>query len=227
LPSPHLCSRLIDACSKRAALDIGADRGAFNTCQGLGPTRNICEFIPHNITPCIYTLKVVIAVHVLLYFFDSLPLAHLVFSIICHVVYLQNFTPAWPLISLSSLTFILSCVLVVADHFMWFFYFSRLTSQSRNARGRMYRGPNSSVPGFSDIATFFALCVWLAPLFLFLSLSAGENTLPTVSGKQVFCVDKATTKRQSFHRFRGRSEHSIHPSDASPPASWFPLQNPR
>lgn len=134
----------------------------------------------------VYTLQVIIAIHVLLYFFDSLPLAHLVFSIVCHMVYLQNFTSAWPLISLSSLTFISSCILVVADHFMWFFYFSRLTSQARSARGRMYRGPNSGVPGFSDIATFFALCVWLAPLFLFLSLSAGENTLPTASGKQVF-----------------------------------------
>ena len=50
----------------------------------------------------------------------------------------------------------------------------------------MYRGPNSGVPGFSEIATFFAVCVWLAPLFLFLSLSAAENTLPTASGK--LCV---------------------------------------
>jgi len=65
---------------------------------------------------------------------------------------------------------------------MWFFYFSRLTTQARGARGRMYRSPNLGVPGFSDIATFFAVCVWLAPLFLFLSLSAGENALPTASG---------------------------------------------
>ena len=129
------------------------------------------------------------ALHVLLYCFDSLPLVHLAFSIICHVVYLQNLTPAWPQISLSSLTFISSCILVVADHFLWFFYFSRLTSQARGARGRMYRGPNSGVPGFSDIATFFTVCVWLAPLFLFLSLSAGENTLPTASGKRALrCV---------------------------------------
>ena len=29
------------------------------------------------------------------------------------------------------------------------------------------------------MATFFGLCVWLTPLFLFLSLSANDNTLPT------------------------------------------------
>ena len=135
----------------------------------------------------IYALQAVISIHVLLYFFDSLPLVHLAFSIVCHIVYLQNFTPLWPLISLSSLAFVSSCILVVADHFMWFFYFSKLTSQARSSRGRMYRGPNLSVPGFSDIATFFAVCVWLAPLFLFLSLSAGEHALPTAGGKGAFC----------------------------------------
>lgn len=35
--------------------------------------------------------------------------------------------------------------------------------------------------GFKEIATFFGICVWLAPLFLFLSLSANDNALPTSS----------------------------------------------
>lgn len=34
------------------------------------------------------------------------------------------------------------------------------------------------VPNFGEIATFFGICVWLAPLFLFLSLSANDNALP-------------------------------------------------
>ena len=157
-----------------------------------------------------YTLQVIIAIHVLLYCFDSLPLAHLLFSIICHIVYLQNFTPAWPQVSLSSLTFISSCILVVADHFMWFFYFSRLTSQARSTRGRMYRGPNSGVPGFSDIATFFTVCVWLAPLFLFLSLSAGENTLPTASGKRaLYWVGDRTAECRNSYRPRWCSKYPV------------------
>lgn len=157
-----------------------------------------------------YTLQVIIAIHVLLYCFDSLPLAHLLFSIICHIVYLQNFTPAWPQVSLSSLTFISSCILVVADHFMWFFYFSRLTSQARSTRGRMYRGPNSGVPGFSDIATFFTVCVWLAPLFLFLSLSAGENTLPIASGKRALCwVGDRTAECRNSYRPRWCSKYPV------------------
>jgi hypothetical protein len=175
--------------------------------------------------------QVIITIHVLLYLFDSLPLVHLGFSIICHIAYLQNFTPAWPMVSLSSLAFISSCVLVVADHFMWFFYFSKLTSQARSARGRMYRGPNTGTLGFSDIATFFAVCVWLAPLFLFLSLSAGDNTLPTAGGKQaLYRVGDAIIECWKFRRLHWCSKYPIQSSQFRNtffPASWFSLQNPR
>jgi hypothetical protein len=125
--------------------------------------------------------QAIILIHVLLYFFDSLPSLLLLFSTICHFVYLQNFTIRWPVVSLTSLSFTASCILVVVDHFLWFFYFSRITQHARLERTRMYRG-QSKIPGFQDIATFFAVCVWLAPLFLFLSLSAADNTLPTSSG---------------------------------------------
>lgn len=104
----------------------------------------------------------------------------------CHFVYLQNFTPTWPFISLSSLSFLGSCVLVVVDHFLWFFYFARITQEARHRAHRSYRGPPlpHAVPNFGDIATFFGICVWLAPLFLFLSLSANDNALPTNAGEQ-------------------------------------------
>ncbi|OSD04402.1 DUF396-domain-containing protein [Trametes coccinea BRFM310] len=122
----------------------------------------------------------IIVVHILLYFYDALPLKHILFSIFCHAVYLQNFTPTWPFISLGSPSFIGSCVLVVLDHFMWFFYFARITQEARHRAHRSYRGPPlpHPVPNFGDIATFFGICVWLAPLFLFLSLSANDNALP-------------------------------------------------
>ncbi|KAI0832586.1 DUF396-domain-containing protein [Trametes gibbosa] len=126
---------------------------------------------------CIYGI---ILLHILLYFYDALPPKHILFSIFCHVIYLQNFTPSWPFISLSSPGFIASCVLVVIDHFMWFFYFARITQEARHRAHRSYRGPDMAhpVPNFGEIATFFGLCVWLSPLFLFLSLSANDNALP-------------------------------------------------
>ncbi|KAI9000859.1 DUF396-domain-containing protein [Trametes punicea] len=126
------------------------------------------------------SIYAIILIHILLYLYDSLPLKHILFSIFCHIVYLQNFTPSWPFISLTSPSFIGSCVLVVLDHFMWFFYFARITQEARHRAHRSYRGPPlpHPVPNFGDIATFFGICVWLAPLFLFLSLSANDNALP-------------------------------------------------
>lgn len=125
-------------------------------------------------------IYVIISIHVLLAFTDALPLHKIAFSILCHVVYLQNFSHTWPVISLTSPSFVASCIVVVADHFMWFFHFARRTHEARQAAHKAYRGgPVVRAPTFGDMATFFGLCVWLTPLFLFLSLSANDNTLPT------------------------------------------------
>jgi Transmembrane adaptor Erv26 len=103
------------------------------------------------------------------------------FSISCHVLYLQNLSPTWPLIELSSPTFIASCLGVVADHFLWFFYFARVSNEAR--RLRTYRVVVKEPPGFTEIAAFFGLCVWLVPLFLFLSLSANDHAIPMSAGE--------------------------------------------
>jgi hypothetical protein len=63
---------------------------------------------------------------------------------------------------------------------MWFFHFAHVTHEARQLARKAYRGgPVVKAPTFGDMATFFGICVWLAPLFLFLSLSANDNTLPT------------------------------------------------
>jgi len=122
--------------------------------------------------------------HVIFYFTDSLPLLQTLFSLTCHIVYLQNFSNTWPLISLTSLSFLASCALVIADHFIWFFYFARITNEARQSR-LQYRGHTKTVPGFTEIASFFAICVWYTPLFLFLSLSANDNALPVIAGESL------------------------------------------
>ncbi|WVW81306.1 hypothetical protein I302_103297 [Kwoniella bestiolae CBS 10118] len=133
----------------------------------------------------IRAIYVIITLHILLYFTDSLPLLPSIFSIICHLVYLQNFSSSWPYISLTSLKFILSCILVIGDHFIWFFHFAHLAQESKKFRNNpKYRyGQNRTTrndlgPSFGDVAAFFAICVWFVPLFLFLSLSANDNALP-------------------------------------------------
>jgi hypothetical protein len=79
----------------------------------------------------------------------------------------------------------MSCCLVVADHFLWFFYFAeKAQSAKRYNRQPKYRYGQKKdqlevAPTFMDVAAFFAVCVWLVPLFLFLSLSANDNALPS------------------------------------------------
>ncbi|KAF9054981.1 DUF396-domain-containing protein [Hymenopellis radicata] len=121
----------------------------------------------------------IIVLHVILCISDSLPVTLTMFSIICHFLYLQNFSHTWPLISLTSPVFLCSCALVVVDHFVWFFHFSRMTTQYHEQARRYGASRNAPYLGFKEIATFFGICVWLAPLFLFLSLSANDNALPT------------------------------------------------
>lgn len=38
-------------------------------------------------------------------------------------------------------------------------------------------------PSFTEIASFFGLCVWLVPFALFVSLSASENVLPSMGSE--------------------------------------------
>ena len=130
--------------------------------------------------------QIIIALHGVLYFTESLPFGHTIFSVFCHVVYLQNFSYTWPVISLTSVSFIGSCVFVITDHFLWFFYFSRASQDGRQSSARRYGTyqPPKSTHSFAEIATFFGICVWLAPLFLFLSLSANDNALPISAGKR-------------------------------------------
>ncbi|KAK8844728.1 hypothetical protein IAR55_006578 [Kwoniella newhampshirensis] len=127
----------------------------------------------------------IVALHAILYFTDSLPFLPTLFSIVCHLVYLQNFSSSWPYISLTSPRFILSCILVVADHFIWFFHFAAVAQEAKKYRTPKYRyggqarAGNGDGPAFGDVAAFFAICIWFVPLFLFLSLSANDNALPS------------------------------------------------
>ncbi|KDQ08248.1 hypothetical protein BOTBODRAFT_118843 [Botryobasidium botryosum FD-172 SS1] len=130
----------------------------------------------------------IISIHVMLYLIDSFPFSYTLFSAFCHLVYLVPIRgSSWPFISLTSPAFIGSCVLVISDHFLWFYYFTQRAQDARRRRPSYgYGHPfdnNGHMLGFMEIATFFAICVWFVPLFLFLSLSAGENALPTAYGE--------------------------------------------
>ncbi|TKA75226.1 hypothetical protein B0A55_05905 [Friedmanniomyces simplex] len=120
----------------------------------------------------------VIALQILLAVVDRLPLALSALSIGSHVVYMQNLR-RFPIVKLTDPVFLLSCVLVIANHWLWFRHFS--APPQSHERYNFYAQQNA--PTFTEIASFFGLNVWLVPFALFVSLSAGENVLPSMGSE--------------------------------------------
>ncbi|KAI9208751.1 transmembrane adaptor Erv26 [Polychytrium aggregatum] len=112
------------------------------------------------------SIGVIIGFHVLLLAFDRLSWWKLVFSIGCHAWY-SLMLRTFPSIPIVDPVFIISCVLAVADHFLWFWHFS------------------SQYHPFAEVATFFGLCVWLVPFMFFVSLTANEYTLPNFDSSNI------------------------------------------
>ncbi|XP_020347006.1 protein TEX261 [Oncorhynchus kisutch] len=95
-----------------------------------------------------------------LYLFEGFPWLMMGCGLFTNLVYfglLQTF----PYILLSSPNFILSCVLVVLNHYMAFQYFAE------------------EYYPFSEVLAYFTICLWIIPFSFFVSLSAGENVLPS------------------------------------------------
>ncbi|GAO15235.1 uncharacterized protein UV8b_04212 [Ustilaginoidea virens] len=135
------------------------------------------------LTRLVYTI---IATQLALWLFDGFPFGPTLLSVFAHVVYLGNMR-RFPFVKLSDPLFLLSCVLVLADHYVWFRHFSH--SQAQAYQQPPYYGSAASVPSFSMIASYFGLCVWLVPFALFVSLSAGDNVLPTMGSEPVRGMD--------------------------------------
>jgi len=133
----------------------------------------------------------IIATHALLLIFDGFPWMLTLFSAASHGVYLANVSRTFPLVKLTDGVFILSCLLVIANHFLWFKHFSNPPLPSDHpyyAHGAGYDYSSSNdpyfqgrYPTFTEISAFFGICVWLVPFALFVSLSAADNVLPTSS----------------------------------------------
>ena len=128
-----------------------------------------------TLTRMIYT---VIVSQILLTVVDKFPLGLSAFSVGSHFVYIQNLR-RFPIVKLTDPIFILSCVLVLVNHWAWFRHFSAPPKES--TRYNFYEQQN--VPSFTEIASFFGMNVWLVPFALFVSLSAGENVLPSMGSE--------------------------------------------
>ncbi|KAL2046086.1 hypothetical protein N7G274_001533 [Stereocaulon virgatum] len=129
------------------------------------------------LTRLIYT---VIATQSLLALIDHFPWLLSGLSIASHAIYLGNLRH-FPIVKLSDPVFIVSCLLVLLNHFLWFRHFSHPPPSSRTYPSSLYDRPD--IPTFTEIASYFGICVWLVPFALFVSLSAGENVLPSMGSE--------------------------------------------
>ncbi|KFY12390.1 hypothetical protein V492_03906 [Pseudogymnoascus sp. VKM F-4246] len=119
----------------------------------------------------------VIAIQALLVLVDGFPKFLSLIGIVSHVVYLGNMR-RFPIVKLSDPLFLSSCVLVLVNHYYCFAHFSSLPRTPTNS---IYDAPVG--PTFTEIASYFGICVWLVPFALFVSLSASDNVLPTMGSE--------------------------------------------
>lgn len=73
-------------------------------------------------------------------------------------------------------------MLVLLNHYVWFQHFSHRQERAYQNMASYYDTPDD-VPSFTEIASYFGLCVWLVPFSLFVSLSASDNVLPTMGNE--------------------------------------------
>ena len=166
-------------------------------------------FAKRLLTRLIYTS---IGVQLALWLIDGFPFGATLLGVFAHVVYLGNMR-RFPFVKLSDPLFLLSCgmyshslsptcafaltapALVLIDHYVWFRHFSH--SQNDAYQRSSYYEP-IDVPSFTMIASYFGLCVWLVPFALFVSLSAGDNVLPTMGTEPVRGGVDGKTKHQGM-----------------------------
>lgn len=74
-------------------------------------------------------------------------------------------------------------VLVLANHYFWFRHFQNPDLTRYSHRNDYPYGFNPDIPSFTEVASFFGICVWLVPFSLFVGLSAGENVLPSMGSE--------------------------------------------
>ncbi|KAJ2979299.1 hypothetical protein NUW58_g7236 [Xylaria curta] len=137
----------------------------------------------------------IIGLQLVLWVVDGLPLVLTVLGVASHVVYLGNMR-RFPFVRLTDPLFLCSCVLVLVNHYFWFRHFSDMQQRPYSRSTSMYDQLN--VPSFTEIASFFGICVWLVPFSLFVSLSASDNVLPTMGSEQPSHDHNGKNKRQGM-----------------------------
>lgn len=114
-----------------------------------------------------WSIKVVIALHVILLVFDRLPVISIGVGIGAHVVY-YRLLKTFPYISLTAPDFLGSVGLLVLSHVVWIRFF--------------YTDPRCAYVSMEWLFGFMLVMVWIVPFAFFISLAANESVLPGGGG---------------------------------------------
>lgn len=153
-----------------------------------------------------YLVYAIVTIHLLLLVVDRFPFKLVALGVLSHLVYKRNLRQ-FPNVRLRDPWFVASCLLVALNHYFWFKHFSSLPTSGSPYVGRshhpLYASSQhvSTLPSFSEVASFFGICVWLAPFSLFISLSAGDHVLPLTTSTG---SGSASTSRVSSSSYGGR-----------------------
>jgi len=100
-----------------------------------------------------------------LFLFEDIPPIMLVCGMLAQVSHLALLS-SFPFFVISSPSFVLAVIMVIVNHYLAFQHFG-----------------NHYYP-FSEVMAYFSICMWLVPFTFFVSLSANENVLPTVTERR-------------------------------------------
>ncbi len=158
----------------------------------------------------VYTI---IGMQTLLWLVDGFPFYLTALGIASHAIYASNLRH-FPIVKLGDPLFILSCVLVLINHWVWFQHFSRPvpyrdSGSSWGNRSRDRYQTTVPQPTFTEIASYFGLCVWLVPFALFVSLSAGENVLPSMGSEYATGERNGTMGQRRKRRNTGMAKATV------------------
>ena len=129
-------------------------------------------------------IYLILAIQTLLWLIDGFPFMLSLLGCISHAVYAANLRK-FPFVRLTDGVFISSCILVLINHYLCFRHFSAPRSRPPNyyRSGSPVSYTRDDVPTFTEVAAFFGICIWLVPFALFVSLSAGDNVLPSMGSE--------------------------------------------
>ncbi|KTW31404.1 hypothetical protein T552_04050 [Pneumocystis carinii B80] len=127
---------------------------------------------------------IVIFLHLILLIVDGFPFFSIIFSILSHIIYFINLR-SFPCISVSSYQFITAIIFTVLNHLLWIWHFRSYFSLLLTYPFVYTHKKDTKDYTLGQIASFFAICIWLIPFSLFVSLPAGDNVLPITSNDYI------------------------------------------